>query len=138
MDIKITKEQVTQVERDSVTQAKGNCFFRHRAGSLKTNHQYYFQVQQQLFTNKRLYCDFIVCGFGHTREATLVMQRHFPDEAHWATVLPKLTSFWRTCILPEVLGRWYTRKHDMGDVKPTEAHSVCFCRTVTDDDSNLL
>ena len=63
------------------------------------------------------------------------MQRHFPDEAHWVAVLPKLTSFWRTCILPEVLGRWYTRKHDMGDVKPTEAHSVCFCRTVTDEET---
>ena len=29
VDIKITKEQITQVERDSVTQAKGNSFFRH-------------------------------------------------------------------------------------------------------------
>ena len=265
VDIKITKEQITQVERDSVTQAKGNSFFRHRAGrigasqskaacqtnpampsqsliqsicypelnklntkaiihgcqheeeairayeeimkkqhinfkiekcglmineeypwlhatrdflcscdccgegcgevkcplciencdfdnyvakpssclektgsgnfSLKTNHQYYFQVQQQLFTYKRLYCDFIVCAFGHEREAKLVTQRHFPDEAHWVAVLPKLTSFWRTCVLPEVLGRWYTRKHDMGDVKPTEAHSVCFCRTVTSEDT---
>ena len=73
--------------------------------SLKTNHQYYFQVQQQLFTYKSLYCDFIVCAIGHVREAKLVMQKHFPDEAHWVAVLPKLTSFWRTCILPEVLGR---------------------------------
>ena len=34
MDIKIIKEQITQVERDSVTQAKGNSFFRHRAACL--------------------------------------------------------------------------------------------------------
>ena len=34
VDIKITKEQITQVERDSVTQAKGNSFFRHRAGRI--------------------------------------------------------------------------------------------------------
>ena len=34
MDIKITKEQITQVERVSVTQAKGNSFFRHRAGRI--------------------------------------------------------------------------------------------------------
>ena len=34
MDIKIIKEQITQVERDSVTQAKGNSFFRHRAARL--------------------------------------------------------------------------------------------------------
>ncbi|CAH3156978.1 unnamed protein product, partial [Pocillopora meandrina] len=103
--------------------------------SLKTNHQYYFQIQQQLFTCKRLYCDFIVCAFGHVGEAKLVTQRHFPDKDHWEAVLPKLTRFWRTCILPEVLGRWYTRKHDFGDVKPMEAHSVCFCRTVTAEDT---
>ena len=27
---------------------------------LKENHQYYYQVQQQLFTTKRSYCDFVV------------------------------------------------------------------------------
>ena len=31
--------------------------------SVKTNHQYHFQVQQQLFTSKKLYCDFVVCAF---------------------------------------------------------------------------
>lgn len=103
--------------------------------NLKTNHQYYFQVQQQLFTSKRLYFDFIVCAFGHVGEVKLVTQRHFPDKACWVAVLPKLTSFWRTCIIPEVLGRWYTRKHHMGNVKPTETHSVCFCQTVTGEDT---
>ena len=34
VDIKITKEQITQAERDSVTQAKGNSFFRHRAARI--------------------------------------------------------------------------------------------------------
>lgn len=34
VDIEITKEQITQVERDTVTQAKGNSFFRHRAGRI--------------------------------------------------------------------------------------------------------
>ena len=42
----------------------------------------------------------------------------------------KLTKFWRICALPEVLGRWYTRRHD---VKPAESNSVsvCYCRTAT-------
>ncbi|CAH3031999.1 unnamed protein product [Pocillopora meandrina] len=31
VDIEITKEQILQVERDTVAQAKGNSFFRHRA-----------------------------------------------------------------------------------------------------------
>ena len=34
VDIKITKKQITQAERDSITQAKVNSFFRHRAGRI--------------------------------------------------------------------------------------------------------
>ena len=30
---------------------------------LKRDHDYYYQVQQQLHTTKRDYCDFIVCAF---------------------------------------------------------------------------
>ena len=37
------------------------------------------------------------------------MQRIGPDIEHWKAVLPKVTKFWKTCVLPEVLGRWYTR-----------------------------
>ena len=34
IDIKITTEQITQVERDTITQAKGTNFFKHRAGRI--------------------------------------------------------------------------------------------------------
>ena len=34
IDIKITTEQITQVERDTITQAKGANFFKHRAGRI--------------------------------------------------------------------------------------------------------
>ena len=64
-----------------------------------------------------------------------VTQSNFSDKGHWVAVLPKVTSFWRTCIFLEVLGRWYTSKHDMVDVKPTDAHSFCFCRAVTGEDT---
>ena len=32
---------------------------------LKTNHQYYYQVQQQLRISGRQFCDFVVCAFSH-------------------------------------------------------------------------
>ena len=34
MAIETTKEEIIQVERNTVTQAKGNSFFRHRAGRI--------------------------------------------------------------------------------------------------------
>ena len=46
------------------------------------------------------------------------------------TGLPKLSHFWRYCILPEILGRWYTRKNKL--LKPAEeTKPVCYCRTET-------
>ena len=34
IDIKITTEQITQIERDTITQAKGTSFFKHSAGRI--------------------------------------------------------------------------------------------------------
>lgn len=68
------------------------------------------------------YCDFVVCAFGHNNEMALVGQRIAPDIAHWNEVLPKL-SFWRVGVLPEVLGRWYTRRRN--DHNLTQKDAVC-------------
>ena len=108
-----------------------SCLEKDSTGSfkLKEAHQYYYQCQQQIFTSKKWYCDFVVCAFDHDGRAELVQQRIFPDTDHWTEVVPKLTNFWRTCVLPEVLGRWYTRRHDVKH--PPEANSICYCRTVT-------
>ena len=32
-------------------------------------------------------------------------ERIYPDHGHMNVVFPKLTTFWRACILPEILGR---------------------------------
>ena len=37
-----------------------------------------------------------------------------PDPGHWEVVVPKITKMWRTCILPELTSRWYTRKQHHG------------------------
>ena len=92
---------------------------------LKRDHDYYFQVQQQLFTHKRLYNDFVVCAFtGST--ATFVHERIYPDKAHWEAQVPKLTTFWQTCILPEILGKWYTRQ--VNTEKHHDSENICYCR----------
>lgn len=49
---------------------------------------------------------------------------------HWESVLPKLNQFWRFCILPEILGRWFTRKCSLAQ-PPPETDAICFCRRVS-------
>ena len=78
---------------------------------LKRTNNYYYQVQQQLFTlSDRKFNDFVVCGIDQHGNANIVCDWIYPDPQHCKTVMVNLEFFWRICILPELLGRWYTRK----------------------------
>ena len=91
--------------------------------TIKEDHQYYYQLQQQLFTTGKKYNDFVVCSIKENIE--FVCQRVTPNQHHWDAVLPKLTNIWRFCVLPEILGRWYTQKRDI-TLKQFDAGAVCF------------
>ena len=65
----------------------------------------------------------------------MVQQRILPDPQHWETVLPKLEQFWRIGVLPEVLGRWYTRKHTVDEVLQSSSNGICYCRKVASDNA---
>lgn len=102
---------------------------------LKRDHQYYYQVQQQLRVTGRQFCDFLMCAFSHG-SPMFFMERILPDCSHWEITVPKITKVWRVCILPEILARWYTRKqHLLGiDLTPQNtptSSSVCYCRKQT-------
>ncbi|XP_078349685.1 uncharacterized protein LOC144634562 [Oculina patagonica] len=127
---------VENCDFESYVLKPSSCLEKDSTGkySLKKNHQYYYQCQQQIFTVKRQYCDFVVYALGAGREEALVHQRLLPDINHWTTVVPKLTNFWRICVLPEVLGRWYTRRHDVKS-KERKVDSVCYCRNATIEDT---
>ena len=71
-------------------------------------HAYYYQVQTQIFVTDVKYCDFCVCTFN--RDATGIhIERIFRDEKFWSNCVDKAQIFFKTCILPELLGRWCTR-----------------------------
>ena len=55
---------------------------------LKRDHQYYFQVQQQLFITKADFCDFVVCAFSRDGTILYVHERIYPDMKHWNLQLP--------------------------------------------------
>ena len=74
---------------------------------LDQNHPYYFQVQQQLHVCKDIteckYTDFVVWT-----KTEIFIQRILPDSKCWAENLQKLEQFWDICILPEIIGKFYT------------------------------
>ena len=88
---------------------------------IKEDHQYCYQLQQQRFTTGKKYNDFVVCSKKENIEFVC------PNQLQWDTVLPKLTNFWRFCVLPEIFGHWYTQKRDI-TLKHFDAGTVCFCR----------
>ena len=72
----------------------------------------------------------VVCGFNE--QIAFFCERILPDICHWNSVVPKLNHFWRYCVLPEILGKWYTMKRNVS--QPSSGlSSVCFCRMNTTD-----
>ena len=96
--------------------------------SLKREHAYYYQTQQQIFTAGKLYCDSVVCSFHE--QTDLFCERILPDVSHRHSVFSKLNRFWRYCVLPDILRRWYTRKGSLSHSSP-DPNSACFCRLAT-------
>ena len=125
---------------DTYTLKKTSCLEKVNSKfRMKRNHQFYFQVQQQLNITKLKYCDFVVFAFNANNQPVFYHERIYPDCALWQSVQPKLTKFWRICILPEVLGRWYTRKCHMPSLMQVPAacndNSICYCRKATEEET---
>ena len=64
---------------------------------LKRRHDYYYQVQCQLYCDNKMWCDFIV-----RTEKELHVERIWRDAEWWATQLPKLESLYFNHLLSEL------------------------------------
>ena len=72
---------------------------------MKKTHAYYYQIQAQIKFCNVTYCDFVVW-----QENELVVQRIFLDEEFISTALEKATLFFKFGVLPENLGKWYSKE----------------------------
>ena len=86
------------------------CIQQNSDGLLRLDqcHAYYYQVQTQIFVTDVKYCDFCVCTFNGD-DTGIHIECIFRDEKFWNDCVDKAQIFFRTCILPELLGKWYTR-----------------------------
>lgn len=65
--------------------------------ALKKRHDYYYQIQCQMFCCDLEWCDFVV----RTNKA-LHVERIFRDQTWWNQQLPKLRNFYFSALLPEL------------------------------------
>ena len=100
-------------------------------GSLDTNHQYYYQVQTQLFVSGAEFGDFVVCTFPNNTP-TLLVERITLDEQFVNICIEQASHFFKIAILPELLGRWYTRTlvipAKVDSTTSGSSYEYCYCR----------
>ena len=101
-------------------------------------HSYYYQIQCQLFVCDLEYCDFCVCTFTSKEAPDLHIQRIKKDQEFWDTCKSTAMEFFKTCILPELLGKWYSRADSSSTASQVETPSTstgdeapksyCYCK----------
>ena len=75
---------------------------------LKRGHRYYYQVQAQMFICDVEYCDFVVCTFSGDAGDGIFVERVLRDDSLWQASLNRVHEFFKKCVLPELLGKWWT------------------------------
>lgn len=72
---------------------------------LKVGHEYYYQVQMQMFVTNSDFCDFVVW-----HPSDIIVKRVLKDEPFWLEEYAKASDFFQKILLPELLGNYYTQK----------------------------
>ncbi|KAG0443843.1 hypothetical protein HPB47_014464 [Ixodes persulcatus] len=73
--------------------------------TLKTDHQYYFQVQMQMLVCGRTYCDFVVWT---TKD--LFRQRIYRDREFCSEMVASCADFFLCALLPEISFKYWSKK----------------------------
>ena len=80
-----------------------------------------------MFTLNKDFCYFIVYA---SKDNDCIFDKIPKDMEHWQSVVPKIHLFWRFCVLPEILARWYTRKCHLKTTGETNNVAPCFCMSI--------
>ena len=99
-------------------------------GSLLSSHQYYYQIQTQMLVCQVEFGDFIVCTFPNDTP-TLFRQRIEMDVDFLSQCIMKSGDLYKVAIMPELLGRWFTRSCVMTTIDGREDllnYKYCYCK----------
>ena len=73
--------------------------------SLKEDHPFFYQVQTQLHVCRLSYCNFVIWS-----NDEIIVERIEANEIYFDSLISNVKDFFIYGILPEIIGKWYTRK----------------------------
>ena len=85
-----------------------SCFSVDDEIEMNKKHSYYYQVQAQMYICDVSFCNFVVCTFP-SDIPSLFVKRIYRDSDFWNDCVQRACLFFRRCVLPELLGKAYTR-----------------------------
>lgn len=88
-------------------------------------------MQCQLYCTKRMYCDFIVW-----LSEDIHIERIYPDEEFMASCIEKAQYFFQNAVLPELIGKFYSRPDTVSTNLPSES-SICESQQDTSTDEQV-
>lgn len=116
-----------EVDLPSFAAMQKSCLKAHEGTYyLDKKHEYFFQVQLQMFCTDRKYCDFVVWS-----KHTIHINRVYIDEQFLKENLLRAALFHANVITPELLSKWYTETREALEVE-------LWCHCVSPDDNNMI
>ena len=94
------------------------------------DHQYYYQIQLQMFVCDVEHVDFVICTFPND-VPVIAVERIYPDVDFLENSIVQAGHFYTVAILPELLAKWYTRSIVMPDsavVDDSSIYNYCYCK----------
>ncbi|XP_057711359.1 uncharacterized protein LOC130928652 [Corythoichthys intestinalis] len=90
---------------------------------LKADHTYMYQIQCQLAVTGRSYCD--LCLWTGKE---MFIQRITLDTKFSAEALEKVATFYKMCILPELLSKYFSNKNTLCLPVENVENKICYCQ----------
>lgn len=111
---------------DAASNIKSFCLTKDSDGNIKLSrdHVYYYQVQMQLFVTDKAYCDFIL--WTEKDGQTPYVERITPDIVFFEEALAKAETFFKKCVIPELLAKFYTVPKPVPSFN--DGQKYCYCK----------
>jgi len=119
-----TIKDVQAKKKDLLEMVQGNLH-------LAKSHAYYYQVQAQIHALNVKYADFVVWT-----QKDIFVERIFPDALFWSECLQKANVFFKKCILPELIGKFYSRPAIANLKQDTDIW--CNCRGAEEEQREMI
>ena len=108
------------IRNNTIDEAPSNCDPKF---CIQSGYPYYAQIQTQMNVCNRKYCDFFM-----RTEKDYFCQRVMQDKDIWKTYVEKAELVFRNGVLPEIIGKCFTRVLKVTVYDNNEGSQFCYCK----------